>query len=190
MKKTFVLMICLFLAVLVFNKEGLADEPISAETFKRYTKVAGLENQYNQAISLFATNFQKGMIAGFKNAIDGKNIPEDVKARLHTMVKESSDNFVNIFENTFKKEIKFEELVLNVYLPAYNKYFSESELIEIIKFYNSPLGKKVSKFTPMLMQESSSLFLQLYGAKVQLFGGELMNNEIQNLLVKVKELKK
>lgn len=189
MKRALLALACLLFVALTFNSEAIADEQISAQTFLKFTKVAGLEKQYNQMITLFAANFQQGMVAGFQNGIDGKDIPEETKEKLYPMVKEASENFKNIFENVFKKEVNFNDLVTNVYLPTYSKYFSEAEMTEIIKFYNSPVGKKVSELSPTLMQESSNTFNQLYGQRVQAIGGELMNKEIDSLLAKVKKLK-
>lgn len=187
MKKTFYLMFLLLLTN-IFPSSVVASDQIKSDTFQRFTKVAGLEKQYNQMITIFATNFQQGMVAGFEDGLKGKNIPEIKKKKLRQLVNETSSNFKNIFEEMFIKEIKWGDLVNNVYLPVYRKRFSESELKQIINFYSSPVGRKVAELTPKVMQESSDAFNKLYGGKVQALGGDLMNEEIDKLYVKVKEL--
>lgn len=188
MKKPVNYVTCLLLFFFIVPASVMASDQIQPETFLHFTKVAGLEKQYDQMITIFAANFQQGMVAGLDRGLSGKDIPEDIKTKLYPMVKDSAEKFRNIFETVFKKEVRFRDLVDNVYIPVYSKHFSESELKEIIKFYNSQVGKKVAKLTPSIMQESSNTFNQVYGGKVQELGGELMNQEINKLLVKVKEL--
>ncbi|MCT4615543.1 MAG: DUF2059 domain-containing protein [Marinifilaceae bacterium] len=39
-------------------------------------------------------------------------------------------------------------------VPVYKKYLTESDLDELIKFYNSDIGKKFSKINPIITSES------------------------------------
>lgn len=180
----------LFLLVLtsIFPSSVIANEQIKSDTFQQFTKVAGLEKQYNQMITIFATNFQQGMVAGFEDELKGKNIPESKKKELQKLVNKTSSDFKNELEEIFKKEIKWVDLVNDVYLPVYRKRFSESELKQIINFYGSSVGRKVAELTPVIMQESSDVFNKLYGEKVQALGGDLILEEIDKLSLKVKEL--
>lgn len=38
--------------------------------------------------------------------------------------------------------------------PVYEKHLTEADLNEVIKFYNSPVGKKLAGKTPAITQES------------------------------------
>ncbi|MBO9573412.1 MAG: DUF2059 domain-containing protein [Chitinophagaceae bacterium] len=51
------------------------------------------------------------------------------------------------------KEVNPESLVDNV-VPVYMKYYSNEEILKLIEFYNTPLGKKVIANTPLITQES------------------------------------
>ncbi|WP_375578870.1 DUF2059 domain-containing protein [Marivirga tractuosa] len=39
-------------------------------------------------------------------------------------------------------------------VPVYSKYMTIADLEELIKFYETPVGKKFAKNTPLIMQES------------------------------------
>lgn len=39
-------------------------------------------------------------------------------------------------------------------VPVYSRYLQIEDLKGLIKFYDSPLGKKYSKYTPFLTQQS------------------------------------
>lgn len=44
--------------------------------------------------------------------------------------------------------------LLSRLVPVYNKYFTEEEIAALISFQKSPVGKKLVKVTPQLMQDS------------------------------------
>jgi hypothetical protein len=53
----------------------------------------------------------------------------------------------------FAKEIKTEELI-ELVVPIYDKYYTEEDVDQLIVFYNSPIGKKVTETLPAISQES------------------------------------
>ncbi|WP_294293838.1 DUF2059 domain-containing protein [uncultured Chryseobacterium sp.] len=57
------------------------------------------------------------------------------------------------FWNEFLKEVSSEEFS-KLYIPIYAKYYSESDLDELIRFYKTPLGQKIITNTPLIMKES------------------------------------
>ncbi len=76
------------------------------------------------------------------------NIPEDMK--------DISDRYFERMNDLLKKEMSWDNLkgdFVNVYIEV----FSESEVNEIIGFYNSPIGKKLVERSPILMQKSMEI---------------------------------
>ncbi len=59
------------------------------------------------------------------------------------------------FETEFLNEIKVDDLVQLV-VPVYEKYYSESEIDQLTAFYKSPLGQKMVASMPTMMQETSN----------------------------------
>ena len=51
------------------------------------------------------------------------------------------------------KEINIEEMVEELFVYAYDKYFSETEIEGMIEFYESPLGNKMVGSAPQIYQE-------------------------------------
>lgn len=56
------------------------------------------------------------------------------------------------FWQKLKAEFKAETLA-DLVVPVYMKYYTEEELDELIKFYNTPIGKKTIALMPQIMQE-------------------------------------
>jgi uncharacterized protein len=59
-------------------------------------------------------------------------------------------------------------------VPVYSKYMTISDLQELIKFYESPVGKKFAKNTPLITQESMEIGQQ-WGLKIGQDFEEKMN---------------
>ncbi|MBD0724986.1 hypothetical protein B6A10_07330 [Flavobacterium sp. L1I52] len=78
------------------------------------------------------------------------------------------------FWEEFKKGVKAEDFE-NMILPIYDKYYTESDIDQLIVFYNSSIGKKMISTMPQVMQESMA-------------AGQKLGKEItEKLLAKLKE---
>lgn len=85
------------------------------------------------------------------------------------------------FWDKFSAEIKADDLVAMI-IPIYSKYYEESELDELIRFYKTPVGKKVIAVMPQIMQESM-MAGQTWGQKI----GEKVAKELMEKGYKPKE---
>ena len=73
-----------------------------------------------------------------------------------TMISSFKQTYPNVpeeFWNNFLKELN-SDVLINMIIPIYDKYYSESEIKELTEFYQSALGKKVIATMPQIMQES------------------------------------
>ncbi|WP_292009915.1 DUF2059 domain-containing protein [Chryseobacterium sp.] len=72
------------------------------------------------------------------------------------MIGYYKNNFSDIPEdvwNDFLKEIHPEKMIES-YVLIYDKYYTESDLDELITFYKSPVGQKTIKNMPAILKES------------------------------------
>ncbi|MCL2265183.1 MAG: DUF2059 domain-containing protein [Treponema sp.] len=94
------------------------------------------------------------------------------------------DELIALFEQTipdipavvwvkFKDKIKIDDL-LEMCIPIYDKYYTHNDIKEMIKFYESPIGKKMVDAEYKMTNEISAL-----GEK----WGEKIGNEIVNELI-------
>ncbi|TDK45982.1 DUF2059 domain-containing protein [Algoriphagus formosus] len=68
------------------------------------------------------------------------------------------------FWDEFKAEITSDELIAEV-AEVYKKYYTEEEMLQLIEFYSSPIGKKTLEITPQLSGETMQIG-QRYGMQV------------------------
>lgn len=57
------------------------------------------------------------------------------------------------FWDDIRKEINPDD-IQNFIIPIYDKYYTESDIDQLIAFYNSAVGKKMIQNMPLVMQES------------------------------------
>jgi len=56
--------------------------------------------------------------------------------------------------------------IINRIIPVYDKYYTEFELIELIRFYESPVATKIFEVAPKILQESLQVSVQYFMEKV------------------------
>lgn len=84
------------------------------------------------------------------------DIPKEVVEELPVIVGQVFD------ENT--------QLLENMIIPLYHKYFTEDEIKEMLTFYTTPLGQKVIETMPSLIQDSMAvgqMWARMVGPQVE-----------------------
>lgn len=125
------------LVLLVGSVEG-QDKLDYGESLQKMFEVSGSQETFNVVI--------KQMFGMFKDQYSG--VEGDIWNELEKEFKDSS----------------MEELA-DMLTPVYQKYMTIEDLNELIKFYESPVGKKFAKNTPLITQESMQIGQQ-WGMKI------------------------
>jgi hypothetical protein len=131
-----------------------------------------LEKQSLVRELLDALDFKKSMEAIVKTLFDqmDKEIPEAVwqelsqtkeikelswteQQKLYKEIKANDDRGIRIRERLNQKA-DFAKMTEEITIELYGKYFSESELRDLIVFYKSPAGKRSIEVMPALIGES------------------------------------
>jgi uncharacterized protein len=73
-----------------------------------------------------------------------------------TSFKQSTDSVPDKFWEEMAKEINADTLV-SMIIPIYEKYYTDEEILQMIAFYETPLGKKVIATLPFIMKESMEI---------------------------------
>lgn len=68
------------------------------------------------------------------------------------------------FWDEYEKEVKFDELV-EMIVPIYDKNFTDDDILQLLAFYQSPIGRKTIEKMPGIYQESFQIGME-WGKKV------------------------
>ncbi len=101
---------------------------------------------------------------------------------------EYREKLVDLFFQKFQSKVNLDDF-MNMAVPVYDKYFTADELKQMIKFYETPVGKKAISTLPKLTSELSEMG-QKWGANL---GREAMNEvlaEHPDLAVALEEARK
>lgn len=78
--------------------------------------------------------------------------------------KQGNTGIPDKFWDEFMAEVNVNELV-ELVIPIYGKYLTRNDVKQLIKFYKTPVGKKLIEVQPMIMQESMMIG-QEWGQKI------------------------
>lgn len=132
--------------------------PVAPEKAKNLHRLMELTGSHNLARQMI-----EGMMASIKSNSQSAN-------------KEMEAQVLRIFEEEMLKVFTAER-VESLIFPIYDKYFSDDEIIALIAFYESPLGKKTTSVLPQIMNESLTVG-KILGREVQQSALERIGNEV------------
>jgi hypothetical protein len=119
-------LVILLIAVVASVSVNAQSKTYSA-TLKKYLEASGSMSAFKSAVSSMMSNF-KSM---------NNSVPEEVWTELEKEFQSTSlDDLVSMLT------------------PVYERHMTEGDLNEVIKFYNSPAGKRLAEKTPAIMNES------------------------------------
>lgn len=88
-------------------------------------------------------------------AITGsRSMVNDMKATMMEQFKQASPSLPPAMFDEMLAEMKAEDLEEAI-IPIYLKHFTASDIKQLIAFYQSPFGKKVTRAMPQIIQESN-----------------------------------
>ncbi|MBN2348805.1 MAG: DUF2059 domain-containing protein [Bacteroidales bacterium] len=113
------------------------------------------ENEYEQTLKKMLSI--SGTEASFETAI----------SQMFQMYKQQQTDVPADIWDEFEQEFLRTSLddLVEMFTPVYKKYLTIEDLKQIIKFYQTPAGKKYAEKTPLIMQESMEVGQQ-WGMKV------------------------
>jgi len=151
-----------FSSVNVYVYAGVDDK----EKFvvKELLEVSGAKDVYYQIIKNAEKSskqlYRKGINQLISMTIPGK-LPQETLSVIDEMIDESYDDLIKNIKSYRENIMPWDYLVNEVYVPAYLEYFSVEEMEHAIDFYKSPVGSKLVKNTPPIMN-SVSMKLKKY----------------------------
>jgi uncharacterized protein len=100
----------------------------------------------------------KGMDMAIASRIDqDASLSPKQRAQAKQAALARADKRMQRFKELTARQINMPELVNDVYMKLYNKYFTQDELKAMLAFYQSPAGQKSLDVLPQLSNEAVSM---------------------------------
>lgn len=86
-----------------------------------------------------------------------KQMADRIKKTRPNIPPDTVDEVASEVSRTLSEALAAEGELVDALSALYAKYYSDDEISELIKFYDTPLGKKIAVVTPRLHQEASAI---------------------------------
>jgi len=117
-----------------------------------------------------------------------KNSPflDSDRPEIQKQLSETVSGLAVKYRDRVVKKIDVNQLIEQVSYPVYDKYFTETELRDIIGFYKSSTGKKAISMMPQILTDSMRLTNEILLPKMSSIMTEIIAEELLNALTKKK----
>ena len=141
--------------------------PLAAQDNSQATSAAGSQGgQRSENKAAASPTIDPGKEADIRKLLDlvgTKAVMQQTIDRMSESIKplmtsslppgEYRDKLINIFLQKFQSRLDLQQM-LDLIVPVYDKYFSAEEIKELVKYYESPLGRKASSVVPKIVAEA------------------------------------
>lgn len=180
--KNFSHFILLTVLTLVVSLCAFAQTPITEAKRKLiadYLKVTKVEEDYGRSMDQMLGIMEMTYPATIQSAMD-KLVDLSPKER-EDMKKSLTERQLSIskkMRERYAKVVDIKQIIEEIYYPLYDKYYTEDELKDLIVFYSSPTGKKVTATSIEFGTESARLFVEKMTPKITKMVDEIIKEEI------------
>jgi uncharacterized protein len=137
------------------------------EVYNHFFAVIGTEAQYNQMTNSMISQYAQTFASGVKDIVKKiDKISEKDQTEVQKLVNESMAGFNGKIKDKIRETVPYQDLVNNIYIPVYKKYFTNDEIKDITKFYESGTGKKMVSLASSISQEVTTTLGQTYNQKI------------------------
>ncbi len=161
------------------------------KVYQKFFKATNIEAQYNQIVNVMVVQLQQGFVVSFRGTI--KNIGDitpEQQERLKQLFDQSMGSYVKRMKVKIGEVMPLNELINDVYYPAFSKHFTVAEIKELTAFYESPIGQKFISTTPTVMQESTTIMNEKYTPQLQKIGDKIAEEELKKIKPDIEKLQK
>ena len=144
-------------------------------------------NHIDIKVDLSLDDVSKRMVS----MIDGdKDLTDAQRDTLRASAKEIFSRLAAQTQKTLTESQVLVRLGEQVVTDVYSRSFTEAELVELIAFFKTPLGKKAVNFLETSKTSISNDFRAAMGAKIDEVSQPLINSSIAELQQRIKDVKK
>jgi len=127
---------------------------------KELSEEMGLKNKASELLATLDKEMSKEVIEMSWQMLSAmpemKTLTDAEREELHKQLREDSAKSYTRFTEALNRRIDYGQLIEDVSVTVYAKYFTDKELKDLIAFYGSDTGKRSMEVMPSLMADSMS----------------------------------
>ncbi len=167
------------------------DKKAELKVCQKFYKVANTGSQYNQMLNAMVTQFQQGFVVGLVDAAKKlENATPEEKQKFGQLFQKAMESYTQKISVKAKEVMSLSDLIDDVNCPVLSKHFTVSEVEELIKFFESPVGKKYTAAAPLLLQEQIAIINQKYVPQLKKISDKVAADEMKKIMSELEKLQK
>lgn len=144
--------------------------------------VMKLEENMRKITDVILEDMQKSYPIGFDQAVDSNpNLTPQDRAQLKKGSAESFARFSTKFRALLAERVDYKKYIEDAVYPLYDKFYSESELTEIVAFYKTKTGAKLIDTMPQVVAESQRMANEFLVPQLLPIITEIMEEEFKEI---------
>ena len=168
---------------LLFSCSIFADS--YSDSLKELFELTRVQNHYVSLNNTIINQMQTGFFSAADQTFDASSYSEDQKQQVGEILKTRFTGIVKNYQDHVQKTMSYEKVSREVYIPLYKEMFSEKEVLELIKFYKSPVGKKLVEVSPIISNQATERSAKRYDAMIV----EFVEKQVRdNIVIAQKEV--
>jgi len=163
--------------------------PEKTALLKELVKVTDLAAVTQKTMGMMANQVGANINDNVLKTMPGfDKLPPEKRERAVLAARDMSQRVVKRMFEAMSKQVNFTELIDAVYIPVYNKYYSEEDLKGLIAFYKTPAGVKFVKVMPEVQAEAARLSQETLTPKIMKIVTDIMGEESKIMEEEMKKL--
>ena len=190
-KSVKIVLLVLLVCLAAVSYATAAETKANLKVCQKFFKVIGVDSEYDQLVSVMVFQFQQDFapaINEIAKKMEGATPEETDKVK--QLIQQAISNYSQKMKGKITNVLSLNELTTNVLYPAYSKQFTTSEIEEITKFYESPVGQKYMSSKTTIMQETQKIIIEKYAPQIQKISQKLIDEEMAKIKTEVEKIQK
>ena len=155
----------IILVILLFTY-NLAHADSFDNNLKELFKLTEIKNDYSDLNTIIINQMQSGFFRAAQQNIDGSNFTEEQNKQVGEIMRSRFTDMVENYRAHIEKVMPYEKVETEVFVPLYKETYTEEEVKELIKFYNTPVGKKSVEVSKKLSRQVSERAAEKYDSLI------------------------
>ena len=151
-----------FVTLLLFVSSTHAG--VYEDDLKKLFEITGVINSYIGLNTQVINQMQTAYLRAADQSIDSSKYSVEQKKQAGELLKKRFATMVKNYEGHVKKNMPFDKVVDEIYIPLYKQTYTANDVKELLIFYQSPLGKKTLEFSRGVNEQISKRISEKYDA--------------------------
>lgn len=152
------------------------------DDLKQLFVITGVKNNYAGLNNVILNQLQAGFFQAADQNINGDSLTEEQKQQVGEMLKARFGEMVKSYQGFVAEKMSYEQIETEIYLPLYKEAYTHDEVKELLKFYNSDVGKKTVEITQKITEQAAKKSADKYDSIIT----EYLNQQIKENIDLVK----